>query len=603
MRPAGSRARRRFARILLLVLLAPMAAGTRAQYAGRDNGEPDILRREATIQVNGDDSITVTETTSFGHVAPLAFHRYLALENRDWSASDVTVLSATENGDPVSTQVDDYDGGARIRVGSASTSGTRQYKLVYRLDHAVLHYDNLERLDWPVVSHSNPLALDEADVQVTLPDGTPPQRTRAWFRHGYADLGMHPEQRRVHDNKVSLYWPSMLGAGDTLSVAITYLPGGAAAVVNENPASKPAIAGPPRWMFDGRAWLVLLVAYYLGVKFFTAGSGRKAVTPEYGPPSGYSAAALRLLWHKEYDGKCFAAGILGIAAKGGLTISQQTDGAYVATRAGADAMPALTIDERVLRSSLFTLAPSIAFTRDNADGMNLVETRFRAILEHGCARDRPASLDILLVPGWLVALAGTGFLYFGGKDPLQLAAQLIATIAMAGIALTILGRLAPGRLLRALRLQAVVVALICIAAWAMGAGLVNGFWIAALLAGQVFAGWWLPRLPPRETDLLRKIRGFRWYLATAEQQDMDARYKPSLHPELQASFLPYAMALDVEVAWNRRFEGTLQQAGEQGFVTELSQQRAGHTVAAIDLLTFARAMSTSGSAASSPRPL
>ncbi|MGN2245614.1 DUF2207 family protein [Frateuria sp. GZRR35] len=582
-------------RVLLLAWLALVATGVHAQYAGQDNGKPDIISRDASIQVNDDDSITVTETTRVGRAAPLPFHRDLALGNRNWSASDVTVLEATQNGEPVETQVDDHAGGVRISTGSTGAEGTREYTLVYRLGHAVVHYGDGDRLDWPVASRSNPLELRDAQVKVLLPDGTAPQRTRAWFRLGTTDLGSHWEENRVRGDEVSLYWPSGLGAGQTLSVAVTYPHGGAAAVPG-NASKTPGMAAPPRWVFDGRVWLALLVAYYLAVKFlFTGSAQRKAVIAEYGPPGGYSAAALRLLWHQAYDDKCLAAGILGIAAKGGLCISREADGSYVATRAGDEVHPGLTMDEHILRSSLFTLAPSVAFTRQNADGLDLVESRFRAVLEQRCSRERTASPDTLLLPGWLVVMAALGFLYFGGRDPLQLAAQLIASVAVAGIAVVTLVRFVPHGLLRAIRLQAGVAVAICAAAWATGVDPANGVWMAVLLAAQIFAGWWLPRLPPRDTELLRKLRGFRWYLATAEQQDMDARYKPSLHPELQASLLPYAMALDVEVAWNRRFAGTLQQAGEQGFVTELSQRRAGHTEAAVDLLAFARAMSKSRS--------
>jgi hypothetical protein len=258
---------------------------------------------------------------------------------------------------------------------------------------------------------------------------------------------------------------------------------------------------------------------------------------------------------------------------------------------GDEMFPGLTVDEHALRSSLFTLAPSVAFTRENAEGLDLVETRFRAVLERHCSRERPASLDILSLPGWMAVLAALGSLYFGDKDPTQLAAQVIAAIAVTGVALYVRTRFVPRGLRRAIRVQAVGAAVICAAALATGVDPVSGMWMAVLLAAQVFAGWWLLRLPPPDTELLRKLRGFRWYLSTAEQPDMDARYKPSLHPELRASFMPYAMALDVEVAWNRQFAGTLRQAADQGFVTELSQQRAGHTEAAVDLLAFARALS------------
>ena len=148
----------------------------------------------------------------------------------------------------------------------------------------------------------------------------------------------------------------------------------------------------------------------------------------------------------------------------------------------------------------------------------------------------------------------------------------------------------PLALLRATRAQVYVVAAIA-AIGLLGSG-DRLDWLAgaALLAGQVAAGWWLLRQPPRETPLRRKLRGFRWYLGTAEQQDMDTRYKPSLHPELQASLLPYAMALDVTVTWNARFAHSLEEAGEQeDFIASMNPD---HDDAALDLLAFAQAMAS-----------
>lgn len=587
---AGISVRDGCVRLLLLLLLALLATGANAQQARPYSGNPVIMDRSASITVNDDRSITVSETTRVDLVVPLPFHRDIALGNRDWSATDVVVLSASADGNPVPAQVGDYAGGVRITLGTAGARGMREYKLMYRIDHAVVHYANEDRLDWPVVSRSNPFALDEAEVHIMLPEATPPQRTRAWFRHGRDDLHMYSDQDSVHDNKVLLYWPHGLGAEQTLSVAVSYVPGG---VVPESAIVAPGPAAPPGWMFDGRVWLALLVVYYLLVRFVFARPDRKALIPEYGLPHGYSAAALRMLWNKGYDSKCLATGILGVAAKGGLRLGQQADGTYVATRDGPDDIPALTIDERALRSSLFTLAPSMAFTAANADGLDLVETRFRAVLGFRGMHEPEDNQDWLLFPGWLITLAGVALLFFADRDPLLPAAELVATMAIVTMVVAVLIRMVPGGLLRAIRVQAVAAALICIAAWIVGSGGANAWWVTILMVAQMVAGWWVLQLPSGESELTRKIRGFRWYLGTAEQQDMDARYRPSLHPDLHESFLPYAMALDVEVAWNRRFAETLQQNDGQGFVDSLNQDRPGHTKAALDLLAFARALAES----------
>jgi uncharacterized membrane protein YgcG len=56
------------------------------------------------------------------------------------------------------------------------------------------------------------------------------------------------------------------------------------------------------------------------------------------------------------------------------------------------------------------------------------------------------------------------------------------------------------------------------------------------------------------------IEGFRLYLGGAEEDRLQACYPPKKTPELFERFLPYAVALDVENAWAKRFEGILDNA-------------------------------------------
>jgi hypothetical protein len=337
----------------------------------------------------------------------------------------------------------------------------------------------------------------------------------------------------------------------------------------------------PAWLHDGRAWLALLALYYLVVKFtFTGRRDNRPVIAEYAAPSGWSAAAVRLLWHNGYDHKCFSAGILGIAAKGGLTL-----------------------DERALRAALFTFNHTITFTGPDADSLDVAETSFRRTLESRCASERPMSLAGLLIPGWTIAVFGAVYMYSVGRNPAYLAAELIGVTTVAAIALAVLAKAVPGGLLRAIKVQGTLAAIVCAGAWLAGTGAIQWLWIVALLGGQVAAAWWLLRQHGKETPLLLKIHGFRWYLATAEQQDMQARYKPSLHPELQASLLPYAMALDVEVEWNAHFERTAKAAKPQDFIAGIDRESSAHADAAADLLNFAQSMAQFNQATAAKQPV
>jgi hypothetical protein len=472
--------------------------------------------------------------------------------------------------------------GVRISVRPTRRTGPREFQLEYRVLYGVTgHFGNT--LYWPLAVDSNPLPVQHASLRVTLPEETPPDQVHAQLQLDGADPGDQTGDNPVSGYHVSLAWPQGLEPGHTLAAVITYPEVSDSSVLTLVPRG-------PAWLFNGPLWLGMLALYYLAAKFFFTGGGDgKPVIAEYAAPVGWSAGAMRLLWHGTWDRKCFATGLLGIAAKGGLNLDKHADGGWVATRTGADLIPALTADENSLRSALFAFGHTAPFSDTNADSIGVAELKYRRVVESRCARERPLDPAFLLVPGWLIALPGAALLFFGADARFAIFAEVLLPTFLAGIAVAILIGLIPKQILRAIRTQAILMALICVAGLLFGAGRANWLAGAALLAGQVAAGWWLPRQPPKATSLLRQLRGFRWYLGTAEQQDMDARFKPSLHPELQASLLPYAMALDVEVAWNARFAGEIGRTGQQvDFVASLNPD---HDRAALDLLAFAEAVS------------
>jgi hypothetical protein len=569
-----------------------VATSAIAQATVPDDDAPTILSRETKIYVHYDGSLDVSETTIVNAAAPKEFHRDLSFPGRRIKASDIFIEDAYET-DPSVTYVYQTDGqtnasvtqlgdGVRINVEPTRRAGPRKFQLDYRVLYGVTgHFGNT--LYWPLTVDSNRLPLQHASLRVTLPEETPSDKIHAQFQRDGTSAGDAAGDNPVSGYHVSLAWPQGVAPGHTLGAVITYPEVSDSSVLNILPRG-------PAWLFNGPLWLGVLALYYLAAKFFfTGGGGGKPLIAEYGPPTGWSAGAMRLLWHGTWDRKCFATGLLGIAAKGGLTLDKQVDGGWVATRTGADLIPALTADENALRSALFAFGHTAPFSDANADSIGVAELKYRHTVENRCARERPMDPAFLLIPGWLIALPGAALLFFGADARFAIFAEVFLPAFIAGTAVAILIGLLPKGILRAIRTQAILAVLICIAGLLFGAGRAD--WLAGtlLLAGQVAAGWWLPRQPPKDTSLLHQIRGFRWYLGTAEQQDMDARFKPSLHPELQASLLPYAMALDVEVAWNARFAGEVARTTRQGdFVASLNPD---HDAAALDLLAFAEAMS------------
>jgi len=72
---------------------------------------------------------------------------------------------------------------------------------------------------------------------------------------------------------------------------------------------------------------------------------------------------------------------------------------------------------------------------------------------------------------------------------------------------------------------------------------------------------WLQAPTVTGRGIMDRIEGFRQYLGVAEEDRLNALNPPDKTPELFEKFLPYAIALDVENRWAKRFAGVLAAAG------------------------------------------
>jgi uncharacterized membrane protein YgcG len=84
-------------------------------------------------------------------------------------------------------------------------------------------------------------------------------------------------------------------------------------------------------------------------------------------------------------------------------------------------------------------------------------------------------------------------------------------------------------------------------------------YILAPLAALGFR--WLQAPSRSGRQVMDRIEGFRQYLGVAEEDRLEFMHPPEKTPELFERFLPYAVALDVENTWAKRFAGVLAAAG------------------------------------------
>jgi uncharacterized membrane protein YgcG len=68
---------------------------------------------------------------------------------------------------------------------------------------------------------------------------------------------------------------------------------------------------------------------------------------------------------------------------------------------------------------------------------------------------------------------------------------------------------------------------------------------------------WLKARSKAGRDIAVQIEGFRHYLGVAEESRLKALNPPQKTPKLFERFLPYAIGLDVQNTWAKRFAGVL----------------------------------------------
>jgi uncharacterized membrane protein len=89
-------------------------------------------------------------------------------------------------------------------------------------------------------------------------------------------------------------------------------------------------------------------------------------------------------------------------------------------------------------------------------------------------------------------------------------------------------------------------------------------YIAAFLVANVIIFLlyvYLIQRPSEEKQALRsRLLGFKMYLNTAEEKQLQHFNPPAMTPEVFEKYLPYAIAFGVEEVWGERFQGMIDRA-------------------------------------------
>ena len=493
------------------------------------------------------------------------------------------VLEVQRDGRPEPYTLETIANGVRVRIGSANTvlaPGEYSYSLTYSTNRQLGFFTDHDELYWNVTGNGWAFPIERAEAAVHLPGAIPRD---AFHFEGYTGpagaRGTDFKASLADDGAVEFETTRELGSNEGLTSVLTWPKGYIAA---------PTAAQRFRYLLEdnraiwiGLAGIALLLCYYTSVwssvgRDPTAG----AIVVRYEPPAGLSAAGMRYLARMGFDQKTFSVAALSLAVKRYLTIRNEGGNYTLVRNAGAN--PQLAPEERALADNLLNSSSQVQLSQENHAAVQAAIKATQQSLKNSEEKIYFFTNSKYAIPGviWsaLVLLAALSSL--PGQQSIVsgfLCVWLTMwSVGVCAIVITV-GRLwrqvITGTSLKGL--SALGAGGLTLFAMPFLGGEVFGLlmlfkagsvWFVFLLGALVAINIWFHYLLKAPTlagrALLDQVEGFKRYFMAVERNPMERLDGPEVTPELFDKLLPYAVALDVEQAWSKRFAAALQRAGQ-----------------------------------------
>ncbi|HEY3518782.1 MAG TPA: DUF2207 domain-containing protein [Gammaproteobacteria bacterium] len=429
------------------------------------------------------------------------------------------------NGVRVNTGTDDY---------LPRLPAEYRYTLRYRTTRQVGFFADHDELYWNAIGTGWDFPIERGSVEVRLPEAVPVDRMAA---EGYTG----PQGAQGRGYAATLAAPGVarweltapLSPREGFTIVLSFPKG-----IIAEPTQTERVG----WVLaDNRGVLAALVGFalllvYVVRRWRQVGRDpeRGVVIARYEPPQGRSPAELRYLKRRRYDMRCFTADLLTAAVDGGVRIEREDrfllgDRWQIERTTGGGARRFASVTALVER--LFPEgAGTLELAKKNASrlvGANRAHFRALNTLLHGSHFKRNSgSVVIAILIGAataLVAFAISG----GGGEPLIIGVAVLMALVVFGFGYLVEAPTALGR------------------------------------------------------KLLDEIEGLKLYLSVAERDELASMQGPGAPPPLDAeryeTLLPYAVALDVEEAWTRKFTAAVGAAAAAAATARMAWYHGAHT--------------------------
>lgn len=561
------------------ILPTPAQESAESQQS-EDEATERIRSFDSHIVVNLDRSMEVIETItvrSAGEQIRHGIYREFPTRYKDRLGNNYSVtfdiVGVERDGKTESYHTENLSNGVRVYFGSSTYNlppGIHTYVFTYRTSRQLGFFKDHDELYWNVTGNGWGFPIDTASATMILPDTVRNQIKELDGYTGYEgekgkaftsarDRMGNPTFRAAHllpqqDLSIVVRWPKGLIAPPTAAEKRKEF-------IQDNKGIAAGVVG-----------LALVWLYYIAV-WSMVGRDPKAgtIVPLYEPQDNLSAAGMRYLEQMGFDDKVFTAAILGLAAKGYLTIDHTGKNYRLLRKRGYGTVETkLSADERVLAEKLFSDGDKLELTEHNAR-LQSVQKTLKSALDDAMEKHYFFTNGRYLWPGIiLTALTVVTMVLLAGGAAQGIFMSIWLTGWSAGVTVLIIGVVRAWK--SALSGAAAFGGAIFITLFSLPfiGGECMGFYffkstvgyvpiviiLVGVLSGLLFH--YLLKAPTLSgRALMDRIEGFRMFLKAVDGDRINRMSPVAKTPELFERYLPYALALGVEHAWAQQFSQVL----------------------------------------------
>jgi uncharacterized membrane protein YgcG len=542
---------------------------------------------DVTVQTNGDLDVTETITIQAeGNQFRRGIFRDFPTRYTDRRGIRVvvnfSVISVTRNGQPDNYTTESISNGVRTKVGNANIflpRGQHVYVLRYRTTRQVGFFEKFDELYWNATGNGWNFFIDNAEARITLPQGAQIGQN-ALYTGPQGATGQDARVIEQTQNRIVWRTTRRLPPNNGLTVAVAWQKG----IV-----SPPSGAQQATYFLQDNLPILAALIGILGVGFYYLSTWSRVgrdppagtIIPLFGPPNDMSPAAVRYVDQLGFDNRAFTAAVVDLGVKGHIRIDETPSFSQISSRSGGKQ---LALAESEMAQQLFSRGSPVALAQTNhvvvGGAKTALENRLSATY-NGTLFTNNYGWSFLGLFLAAIAIAVILFAIASTKSGDEVAAGMVGTLVPGGVMLIanfiMMAGFTSHKRWNGWIITGTILWILCAIGglaiiYGLGGGVNLNLMIAALAAWIIeavamFAFYWF-KAPSKQGQQIRdQISGFREYLEVAEEDRLNTMNPPKKTPELFEKFLPYAIALDCENAWGKKFAGVLAAAAAAGAAT------------------------------------